>query len=815
MSDSDQQNVDGNMNNNNDFICGVVEGFYGKPWTFEQRHDLFRTLRQMRLNSFMYAPKDDGKHRAKWRQLYNEAEAQELRSLIEEAKLNGIDFYYSLAPGLDMVYSDQEEIDCLTNKFDQLVELGCQSFAILFDDIEPTITNDKDSQVFKNYASAQVSVTNLIFDYLNKPKFLFCPTEYCASRAVPNVSKSHYLNTIGTGLKEGIDIMWSGPRVISRFITEESIEELSMVLRRPPVIWENLHANDYDKRRVFMGPYSGRSTRIIPKLRGVLTNPNCEYEVNYIAIDTLAQWSRCTQDINQNNRCNPKTPTPLECLNDEDCTSSSHHSITNLDQSIYDPHRALAIAIKNWLPKLLNQKTYGHHHHQQHDPLRNDTTSLDSCCQVKLNQQQEQQTTHINNNNNNDDETAAPTEATRSNDNDHIVDMVSEDMTQSSGASGDSQDSHKSQMDTSSNGNGDGNSPAASITQCVHDEEPNSCDSCEMPDANLAAPQAQDTQILGNAPMKELEAGHSEDSCGPLNLSATANSTEFVVRAMNKSLTVRDSSSSCCCCCACSSSPASSSRLEQKLNLNNLSLLVELFYLPFEHGSYANALLESLKWLRDNSGLITHTLPARGPTSVSKLPADSEQRQAGSDRAATSSEQDAAESGSSYQDKPLLDFSGSKKRSDKSRSEDDSESDNSNDAPSDATKTPDTWRSRADKLNMLCSNITNIIHALVNDCPNRSLVVDLYPYLADLKESMNLIKDFIKFLRCRNSIEDCFYEYQKFGPQPTQQQHQQHQQQQKDSSSSSFISISMWNPDEQEPWVHRGGLMGDIFRLIY
>lgn len=25
-----------------DFICGVIEGFYGRPWTTEQRKDLFR-----------------------------------------------------------------------------------------------------------------------------------------------------------------------------------------------------------------------------------------------------------------------------------------------------------------------------------------------------------------------------------------------------------------------------------------------------------------------------------------------------------------------------------------------------------------------------------------------------------------------------------------------------------------------------------------------------------------------------------------------------------------------------------------------------
>lgn len=81
-----------------------------------------------------------------------------------------------------------------------------------------------------------------------------------------------------------------GPKVISKDITVESIEELAEVLRRPPVIWDNLHANDYDQKRVFLGPYAGRSPQLISRLRGVLTNPNCEYGTNFVAIHTLAQW---------------------------------------------------------------------------------------------------------------------------------------------------------------------------------------------------------------------------------------------------------------------------------------------------------------------------------------------------------------------------------------------------------------------------------------------------------------------------------------------------------------------------------------------
>lgn len=90
--------------------------------------------------------------------------------------------------------------------------------------------------------------------------------------------------------------LMTGSKVISKKICIKELEEVSSVLRRPPVIWDNIHANDYDPRRVFLGPYDGRSPEIIPYLRGVLTNPNTEFEVNYIALHTLGQWSKSNKD---------------------------------------------------------------------------------------------------------------------------------------------------------------------------------------------------------------------------------------------------------------------------------------------------------------------------------------------------------------------------------------------------------------------------------------------------------------------------------------------------------------------------------------
>ena len=63
--------------------------------------------------------------------------------------------------------------------------------------------------------------------------------------------------------------MWTGDKVISKIISDEHLEDINDVLKRKCVIWDNEHANDYDQKRVFMGPYSGRSPEVKSKLSGM------------------------------------------------------------------------------------------------------------------------------------------------------------------------------------------------------------------------------------------------------------------------------------------------------------------------------------------------------------------------------------------------------------------------------------------------------------------------------------------------------------------------------------------------------------------
>jgi hypothetical protein len=80
------------------------EGFYGRPWSSDQRAEMIskmqgEPLRGMQLaegrefaglDTYMYSPKDDRKHRAAWRELYTAKELQELGALASTCATNGV-----------------------------------------------------------------------------------------------------------------------------------------------------------------------------------------------------------------------------------------------------------------------------------------------------------------------------------------------------------------------------------------------------------------------------------------------------------------------------------------------------------------------------------------------------------------------------------------------------------------------------------------------------------------------------------------------------------------------------------------------------
>ncbi|XP_017565750.1 protein O-GlcNAcase isoform X1 [Pygocentrus nattereri] len=310
------------MERRDEFLCGIVEGFYGRPWSMEQRKVLFQWMQRWGLNTYLYGPKDDLKHRLLWREVYSAEEEAQLKALVCEAESRGLTFVYALSPGQDIVFSSSSDLTLLKRKLRQVAELGCQAFAILFDDIDHSMCQ-ADTEAFSSFAHAQVSVANEIFRFLGEPHvFLFCPTEYCGSLCSPSVSKSPYLLTVGEDLLPGISVIWTGSKVISRELSADSLVEVQSVLQRPPLVWDNLHANDYDSRRVFLGPFKGRPPGLRAHLRGLLLNPNCEFEANYIPLHTLGTWHKAGKEEREG------------------------------EEHQYCPDQALSAALQDWMDEL-------------------------------------------------------------------------------------------------------------------------------------------------------------------------------------------------------------------------------------------------------------------------------------------------------------------------------------------------------------------------------------------------------------------------------------------------------------------------------
>jgi protein O-GlcNAcase/histone acetyltransferase len=276
-------------------ITGVIEGFYGPQWTDAERLGAFETLSGLGLDTYVYAPKDDLSLRARWREPYGATQAEALGQLIAASLRQDVQFVWGLSPGLDIRYADDGDLERLHGRFEQLMALGCRRFALLFDDV-PDRLDASDLARWGSLAAAQAHAVNACHSWLRRQdsaaRLATCPTAYCERMSRAGLGGPGYLEALGRLLDPAIDVFWTGPDIISREISSAHARDVRAILRRKPLIWDNLHANDYDGRRLFCGPYAGRDTALLTEVAGSLSNPNCEWPLNAVPIRTLAGFVR-------------------------------------------------------------------------------------------------------------------------------------------------------------------------------------------------------------------------------------------------------------------------------------------------------------------------------------------------------------------------------------------------------------------------------------------------------------------------------------------------------------------------------------------
>lgn len=261
---------------------GVVEGFYGTPWSHDARLRQLKFYGENKMNTYIYGPKDDPYHSSpNWRLPYPEKEAGQLQELVKVAKENEVDFVWAIHPGQDIKWN-QEDRDLLLAKFEKMYDLGVRSFAVFFDDISGEGTNPM----------KQAELLNYIDEHFVKVKpgvtpLIMCPTEYNKSWSDP---AKGYLTTLGDKLNPSIQIMWTGDRVISD-ITQDGIQWINERIKRPAYIWWNFPVSDYVRDHLLMGPVYGNDTRIADQMSGFVTNPMEHAEASKIAIYSVASYA--------------------------------------------------------------------------------------------------------------------------------------------------------------------------------------------------------------------------------------------------------------------------------------------------------------------------------------------------------------------------------------------------------------------------------------------------------------------------------------------------------------------------------------------
>ena len=261
---------------------GVVEGFYGTPWSHQARLSQLKFYGKNKMNTYIYGPKDDPYHSApNWRLPYPDKEAAQLQELVAVANENEVDFVWAIHPGQDIKWN-KEDRDLLLAKFEKMYQLGVRSFAVFFDDISGEGTNPQKQAELLNYIDEKFAQVKPDINQL-----VMCPTEYNKSWSNPN---GNYLTTLGDKLNPSIQIMWTGDRVISD-ITRDGISWINERIKRPAYIWWNFPVSDYVRDHLLLGPVYGNDTTIAKEMSGFVTNPMEHAESSKIAIYSVASYA--------------------------------------------------------------------------------------------------------------------------------------------------------------------------------------------------------------------------------------------------------------------------------------------------------------------------------------------------------------------------------------------------------------------------------------------------------------------------------------------------------------------------------------------
>ncbi len=249
-------------------IRGFIEGFYGRVWSNEKRRRVLKLVAENGMNAYFYAPKDDPFLRQEWRSEYDAEALEKFSSLFGFTKDIGIELYYCLSPGLDMVYSSGGDLETLLKKFSSIYDIGVRKFGLFLDDIPDKLTHAADKKMYGSVCEAHISLINRLSDAMpDGTELVICPMQYHGS------GTEEYITALCRGIPENVKVFWTGKKICSPELTSDAAKTFIEHTGRKPLYWDNFPVNDAEMYgEMHIGPYLGRSADLDNYSEGIVSN---------------------------------------------------------------------------------------------------------------------------------------------------------------------------------------------------------------------------------------------------------------------------------------------------------------------------------------------------------------------------------------------------------------------------------------------------------------------------------------------------------------------------------------------------------------
>jgi len=271
-----------------DVELGTIEGFYGRPWTWEERAATVSFLAAHGYRFYLYAPKADLYLRRRWKEPHPEHEAQHLARLAARCRELDVRFGIGISPFEIYTGFDDTARAALERKLAFADELGVRDLAILFDDMR----GDQ-----ADLADRQAEIIGWAAERTGAERIIVCPSYYTDDPVLDRVfgqRPAGYLERLGELVDPAIHMFWTGEEVVTREWSVPHLERVAEQMRRKPFVWDNYPVNDGQRMSQYLHlrGFTGRPPAMAEHIAAHGVNPALQAVLTRIPMLTLAERYR-------------------------------------------------------------------------------------------------------------------------------------------------------------------------------------------------------------------------------------------------------------------------------------------------------------------------------------------------------------------------------------------------------------------------------------------------------------------------------------------------------------------------------------------